>query len=77
MNTITKKYDFFVLTYEFKGKVDKNYERMNEYLKESLEEFEKNKDFNFIKCKKSTYIGFNYIEKYKYINNEVWVFCFI
>lgn len=41
MNTITKKYDFFVLTYEFKGKVDKNYERMNEYLKESLEEFEK------------------------------------
>lgn len=51
MNTITKKYDFFVLTYEFKGKVDKNYERMNEYLKESLEEFEKNKDFNFIKCK--------------------------
>ena len=29
MNTITKKYDFFVLTYEFKGKVDKNYERMN------------------------------------------------
>lgn len=75
MNTITKKYDFFVLTYEFKGKVDKNYERMNEYLKESLEEFEKNKDFNFIKCKKSTYIGFNYIEKYKYINNEVWVFC--
>ncbi|WP_415429316.1 hypothetical protein ACMVYQ_10450 [Staphylococcus capitis] len=75
MNTITKKYDFFVLTYEFKGKVDKNYERMNEYLKESLEEFKKNKDFNFIKCNKSTYIGFNYIEKYEYINNEVWVFC--
>ncbi|MDT3956994.1 hypothetical protein RPN83_07670, partial [Staphylococcus aureus] len=41
----------------------------------SLKEFEEKKDFNFIKCKNTTYIGFNYIEKYEYDNNEVWVFC--
>lgn len=75
MNTVTKKYNFFVLTYQFKNKVEKNYERMNEYLEKSLKEFEEKKDFNFIKCKNTTYIGFNYIEKYEYDNNEVWVFC--
>lgn len=75
MNTVTKKYDFFVLTYNFKDNIEKDYDRMNEYLKKSLTEYEKNKDFDFIKCNQSTHIGFNYIEKYEYEDNEVWVFC--